>query len=47
MSHNYATDIMALILRLEKRKLSRKVKTIFESAEQCRTYYQRSDDHRI
>ena len=33
MKHNYVTDTMAIILRLEKRKLSRKVKTIFESAE--------------
>ena len=33
MKRNYVTDTMAIILRLEKRKLSRKVKTIFESAE--------------
>jgi PIN domain nuclease of toxin-antitoxin system len=33
MSHDYVTDTMALILRLEKRKLSQKVKTIFEAVE--------------
>jgi len=33
MSDNYVTDTMALILRLEKRKLSQKVKTIFEAVE--------------
>ena len=33
MSSVYATDTMALILRLEKRKLSQKVKTIFDAVE--------------
>ena len=33
MSHDYVTDTMALILRLEKRKLSQKLKTIFEAVE--------------
>ena len=33
MSHDYVTDTMALILRLEKRKLSQKVRTIFEAVE--------------
>lgn len=33
MKNNYVTDTMALVLRLEKRRLSRKVKTIFEDVE--------------
>ena len=33
MKHNYVTDTMALILRLEKRRLSQKIKAIFESVE--------------
>ncbi len=33
MKNSFVTDTMALILRLEKRKLSQKVKAIFESAE--------------
>lgn len=33
MNDSYATDTMALILRLETRKSSRKVKTIFENVE--------------
>ena len=33
MKNNFVADTMALILRLEKRKLNRKVKTIFEGAE--------------
>ncbi len=34
--NEYAVDTMALILRLEKRKLPHKVKTIFEEAENRR-----------
>jgi len=33
VKNSFVTDTMALILRLEKRKLNRKVKSIFESAE--------------
>ena len=33
MNSAYATDTMALILRLEKRKSSRRVKSIFEGVE--------------
>ncbi|MBN1639509.1 MAG: PIN domain-containing protein [Ignavibacteriales bacterium] len=33
MSNNYVTDIMALIIRLEKRKLSQKIRAIFEAVE--------------
>ena len=33
MKNSFVTDTMALILRLEKRKLNRKVKSISESAE--------------
>ncbi|MEA1966999.1 MAG: PIN domain-containing protein [Thermodesulfobacteriota bacterium] len=33
MKNSFVTDTMALVLRLEKRKLSQKVKAIFESAE--------------
>lgn len=33
MSNDYVTETMALILRLEKRKLSQKVRTIFEAVE--------------
>ena len=33
MNDSYATDTMALILRLETRKSSRKVKTIFSNVE--------------
>lgn len=33
MKNSFVTDTMALILRLEKRKLNRKVNAIFESAE--------------
>ena len=33
MNSEYAVDTMAVVLRLEKRKLSRKVKAIFEEAE--------------
>ncbi len=33
MNNSYATDTMALILRLEKRKLSSKIKVLFEKAE--------------
>lgn len=37
MNHSYVTDTMALILRLEKRKSSREVKTIFENVENGKT----------
>ena len=37
MKNSFVTDTMALILRLEKRKLSQKVKSIFESAENDET----------
>jgi PIN domain nuclease of toxin-antitoxin system len=33
MSNDYVADTMAVILRLEKRKLSQQVKTIFEAIE--------------
>ena len=33
MNNSYVTDTMALILRLEKRKLSSKIKALFEKAE--------------
>jgi len=33
VKNSFVTDTMALILRLEKRKLNRKVNAIFESAE--------------
>ncbi|MCL0079471.1 PIN domain-containing protein [Dehalococcoidia bacterium] len=33
MNNNYVTDTMALVLRLEKRRLSRKVKAVFENVE--------------
>lgn len=33
MKNSFVIDTMALVLRLEKRKLSQKVKAIFESAE--------------
>lgn len=33
MNDNYVTDTMALVLRLEKRRLTRKVKAIFEDVE--------------
>lgn len=34
MNHEYATDTMGLVLRLERRKLPRQVKQIFETIEQ-------------
>ena len=37
MNSNYVADTMAVVLRLEKRKLSRKVKAIFEEAEKGNT----------
>jgi len=33
MNHSYVTDTMAIILRLEKRRLSKKVKSIFDNIE--------------
>ena len=33
MSNRYVTDTMALVLRLEKRKLPERVRAIFEHAE--------------
>ncbi len=33
MKNSFVTDTMALVLRLEKRKLSQNIKAIFESAE--------------
>ena len=33
INKSYATDTMALVLRLEKRKLSSKIKALFEKAE--------------
>ena len=33
MSNSYVADTMALVLRLERRRLSQKVKAIFEEAE--------------
>ena len=37
VNRKYVVDTMAIVLRLEKRKLSRKVKAIFEEAEKNRT----------
>lgn len=36
MNSNFVTDTMALILRLERRKSSRKVKAIFEGVEKAK-----------
>ncbi len=33
MNHSYVTDTMAIILRLEKRRLSKKIKNIFDKIE--------------
>jgi predicted nucleic acid-binding protein len=37
MNNNFVTDTVALILKLEKRKLSHRVKTIFQNAENGET----------
>ena len=37
MNNSYVTDTMAMVLRLEKRRLPGKVKSIFADAEQGRT----------
>lgn len=37
MNNSYVSDTMAIVLRLEKRKLKRKVKTIFENVEKGKT----------
>lgn len=42
MSSSYVTDTMALVLRLETRRMGQEAKTIFENAEKKqidRTYY--------
>jgi len=36
VNSEYVVDTMALVLRLERRKLGRKIKTIFEKAEMGR-----------
>ncbi len=38
MNNNFVIDTMAFVLRLEKRKISRKIITIFEEAERNNSY---------